>query len=71
MFGNVRQTLARQRKELVEVEVASMAGRGHDRLQVLSDNIKKLMDMEECMWNQRSKVDCLKHRDLNTKYFHC
>ena len=48
-----------------------MVGRGHDRLQVLTDDIKKLLDMEECIWNQCSKVDWLKHGDLNTKYFHC
>ena len=71
MFGNVRQTLARKRKELVEIEVDSMAGRGNNKLQALFDDIKKLMDLEECMWNQRSKVDWLKHGDLNKKYVHC
>ena len=71
MFGNVRQTLARKRKELVEIEVDSMAGRGNNKLQALFDDIKKLMDLEECMWNQRSKVDWLKHGDLNMKYVHC
>ena len=44
-----------------------MAGRGNIRLQVFSNDIKKLMDLEECMWNQRSKVDWLKHADLNMK----
>ena len=71
MFGNVRRTLAWKRKELEEAEADSMAGRGSIRLQVISVDIKKLMDLEECMRNQRSKVDWLKHGDLNTKYFHC
>ena len=70
-FGNVCRTLARKKKELEEAEADSMAGRGNIRLQVISDDIKKLIDLEECIWNQRSKVDWLKHGDLNTKYFHC
>ena len=71
MFGNVRRTLARKIKELEKAEVDSMVGRESIRLQVISNDIKKLMDLEECMWNQRSKVDWLEHGDLNTKYFHC
>ncbi|XP_075633927.1 uncharacterized protein LOC142606466 [Castanea sativa] len=57
VFGNVHQTLARKRKELIEAETISMASKRHDRLQVLSEDIKKLMVLEECTWNQRSKVD--------------
>ena len=49
MFGNVRRTLAQKRKELEEAEADSMAGRGNIRLQVIFDDIKKLMDLEECM----------------------
>ena len=71
VFGNVRRALARKIKELEKAEVDSMVGRESIRLQVISNDIKKLMDLEECMWNQHSKVDWLEHGDLNTKYFHC
>ena len=54
-----------------KVEARSMASDGNDRLKVLNDEIQKLMDMEECMWNQRSKTDWLRYGDQNTKYFHC
>jgi len=53
---HVRRILARKKIELVEAEADSMAGRGNSRLQGLSDEIKKLMDLEECMWNQRSRL---------------
>lgn len=47
-----------------------MAGRGHAHVQMVTEEIKTLMDLEECMWNQRSKTDWLRHSDQNTKYFH-
>ena len=48
-----------------------MVGKGHERVKSLSNEIDKLMEMEECMWNQRAKSDWLKYGDQNTKYFHC
>lgn len=48
-----------------------MAGRRHERVQVLNEEIDNLMDMEECMWNQRAKTNRLKYGDQNTKYFQC
>ena len=39
-----------------KVEARSMASGGNDRLKVLNDEIQKLMDMEECMWNQQLKL---------------
>ncbi|XP_075663478.1 uncharacterized protein LOC142633090 [Castanea sativa] len=70
-FGNVCIELARKRKQLLKVEGESMAGRGHARVKVLTDEIQKLMDKEECMWHQRSRTEWLKHGDQNAKYFHC
>ena len=50
-----------------KTEARSMALGGNDRLKVLNDEIQKLMDMEECMWNQQSKTDWLHYGDQNTK----
>ena len=55
---------------MIKAKGESMAGRGHARVQMLHDEIQKLMDMEERMWNQSEKLDWLKYGDQNTKYFH-
>lgn len=48
-----------------------MAGRGHARVNTLTNEIHKFMDKEENMWHQVSRTDWLKFGDQNTKYFHC
>ena len=58
-FGNVHSSLAKKRKQLAEVESISMARGSHERLGVLTAEINKLMDVEECMWNQRSNIEWL------------
>ncbi|KAL4626409.1 hypothetical protein ACB092_05G094100, partial [Castanea dentata] len=58
-------------KLLTKAKAEAIAGRGNSQVKTLMDEINKLMDMEECMWNQRSKIDWLKDGDQNTKYFHC
>ena len=70
-FGNVLWSLAKKRKQLAEAESISMARGSHERVRVLTEEINKLMDMEECMWNQRLKTKWLQYGDQNTKYFHC
>ena len=35
----------------MQVKGESMAGKDHDRVQVLMEEINKLMELEECMWN--------------------
>ena len=57
VFGNIRWKLAQKRKLLEKVEAWSMAGGGKESLKVLNDEIRKLMDLEECMWSQRFKTD--------------
>lgn len=70
-FGNVRIALAQKRKELSKAEGESMSGRSHARVKLLTEEISKLMDLEERMWSQRSKTEWLRYGDQNTKYFHC
>ena len=71
VFGNIRRKLDQKRKLLEKAEARSMAGGGKESLKVLNDEIRKLMDLEECMWSQRFKTDWLRYGDQNTKYFHC
>lgn len=55
-FGNVRMALARKKKQLVQAEGESMSGRSHAHVKLLTKEISKLIEMEERMWNQRSKT---------------
>ena len=71
VFGNVRLALTRNRKLLAKAEAEALSGCGNGQVKILQDEINKLMDMERCMWNQRSKSDWLRDGDQNSKYFHC
>ena len=71
VFGNVQRTLEKKRRELEQVEHVAAWGGGCGRLKELNAEIRRLTDMEDCMWNQRAKVDWLHDGDKNTKYFHC
>lgn len=44
-----------------EVESISMAGGSDEMVRVFTNEVNKLMDMEECMWNQRSKTEWLQY----------
>ena len=56
---------------MVKAESESMARRSHARVKMLTEEISKLMELEEHMWSQRSKTEWLRYGDQNTKYFHC
>ena len=62
-FGNVCMALAQKRKQLVQAEGESMSGRSHACVKLLTKEISKLMEMEERMWNQRSKIEWLRYGD--------
>ena len=71
VFGNVQRTLEKKRRELEQAEHVAAWGGGCGRLKELNAEIRRLTDMEDCMWNQWAKVDWLHDGDKNTKYFHC
>ena len=48
----------------------SIFGENHFREKQLNEEIQKLVEMEECMWNQLAKANWLQDGDQNTKYFH-
>ena len=47
-----------------------MSGINHDQVRTLREEVYDLMVKEDCLWHQRSRVEWLKARDLNTNYFH-
>lgn len=71
LFGNVCSMLIKKRKELEQVEWLPISGGNQNRLKLLNEEIQKLVEMEECLWQQRAKEDWLRDGDQNTKYFHC
>ena len=70
MFGNIKGSLIRKRKLLAKAESKAISGQGINQVKVLREEINKLLDLEECMWNQRAKTDWLRYGDQNSKYFH-
>ena len=55
-FGNVRQELTSERKELVEAEKVAMQTGCNGRVRCLKQEIATLVDKENRVWFQRSKV---------------
>ena len=69
-FGNVRMVLSRKRKELKEAEKAAMRSGNNQQVRVLMTEIADLVDKENRLWFQRSKIMWAKFGDRNSKFFH-
>ena len=70
-FGNIRKTLKEKRKELAEAKKEELCIGRNFRIQELKKEIMVLVDKENKLWFQRSKVLWAKQGDRNSKYFHC
>ncbi|KAL0013771.1 hypothetical protein SO802_000840 [Lithocarpus litseifolius] len=70
-FGHVRNSLAKQLRELKVVEELGGYVSDPTRVHMLRSEIEQLKNKEECMWKQCSHIAWLKEVDKNTKYCHC
>jgi len=70
-FGNVQALLKQKGKELIHAEKEAMQTGQNSRLLELKKEIESLVDKEQRMWLQRSKVLWASQGDRNSKFFHC
>ena len=70
-FGNVQTLLKKKRKELIYEEKEAMGTGQNFRLLELKNEIASLVEKEQRMWFQRSKVLWASQGDRNSKFFHC
>lgn len=69
-FGQVLKQIYNKRKTLNELVLRDHDGSLGGEINKIRKEISDLLDSEEIMWHQRSKVQWLSLGDCNTKYFH-
>lgn len=69
-FGHVGKQIATLQNKLESLECQNRSPMAMEELQNTRDELNKLLDLEETMWQQRSCINQLKSRDKNTSFFH-
>ena len=69
-LGNIKKMLKKKRKELAEVEKEALNIGQNFQIQMLKKEILVLVDKENKLWFQRSKVLWATQGDRNSNFFH-
>lgn len=69
-FGHIGKMMRDARKELKELHELPSSEENIRHMQMLREEINDLLQKEETMWFQRSRIQWLKEGDQNTKFFH-
>jgi hypothetical protein len=70
VLKRTKNSLRRTQPELEKVVRQTMSPENLARQRELSEEIEKLLEIEELHWAQRSRVNWLKYGDRNRNYFH-
>ena len=70
IFAQVSRQIQKKRKTLSTLVLRDRGGSLGNEINTLRQEINDLLDSEEIIWQQRSKVQWMGPGDRNTKYFH-
>ena len=70
VVGNIPKKIAKKRRVLNSITTIDQQSNRGAKINQLRKEINDLLDSEETIWRQRSKVHWYKEGDKNTKFFH-
>ncbi|XP_065637920.1 uncharacterized protein LOC136071032 [Quercus suber] len=70
VVGNISKQFQEKRRTLSSFTMDDQQGSQEADINHLRNEINDLLDSEETLWRQRSKVHWYRERDRNTKFFH-
>ena len=70
VFSHVPRQIQKKRNVLNDLVLRDQNGRNGREINKIRKEINELLDYEEVIWQQRSKVQWMGLGDRNTKYFH-
>ena len=70
MVGNIPKKIQEKRQKLNSLTIHDSDGTNGAEINLLRKEINDLLDSEETMWHQLSKVHWVREGDRNTKFFH-